>query len=144
MKKFLAFYPAFFKWLLIAALSLGSGALVAAIIVYPLWFTATRSTVLYNWLVLTAVIVIAASVISVKFIKTRHEGATTGEILTWKFFPFMLKLFIWALIFMAAVLGTVLFMNRSVTGGIIAGAVLLGLAGLLYMLKNLKESDKNC
>ena len=137
VKEFMMFYPRLLAGLLTILLTAGAGIALAAIVVYPLWSTATHSKVVYNWFILLCMVLVLIIIPVLRIRNLKKAGLSTGEIVKHHILPVIIRIIYFFLLFMAALLAWMFFANSYIPGGVCSILFILLITGIfkIYLKK---------
>ena len=136
-KELMLFYPRLFKGLFVMLLTALMGIALAVAVVYPLWSTAVHSKVVYNWFILICVALALIIIPAVRIRSLKRAGMGTAEIVRHHILPVFVRIIYFFVLFMAALLAWVFFVNNYILGGIISIIFILLITGIfkIYLKK---------
>ena len=131
------FYPRLLGGLLTMMLTAVAGIVLAAIVVYPLWSTATHSKVAYNWFILICVALALIIIPAVHIRNLKKAGVSAGDIIRHHVLPVFMRFIYFFLLFMSAVLAWMFFANGYIPGGVVSILFILLITGIfkIYLKK---------
>ncbi len=137
LKELALFYPRLLAGLLTILLTAASGIALAAIVVYPLWSTATHSKAAYNWFILLCVVLAAVLIPAWRIRNLRKAGISTKDIMKKHVLPVIARILYFFLLFMSAALAWMFFMNNYIPGGVASILFILIITGIfkIYLKK---------
>ena len=137
IKELAMFYPRLLAGLFTMLLTAAAGIALAAIVVYPLWSTATHSKAAYNWFILICVILALVIIPAVRIRGLKRAGLSAGEIVKKHILPVIVHIIYFFLLFMSVVLAWMFFANSYIPGGIISILFILLITGIfkIYLKK---------
>ena len=137
IKELALFYPRLLAGVLTMLLTALAGIALAAIVVYPLWSTATHSKAAYNWFILLCVVMALVIIPAVRIRGLSKAGLSAGDIVRHHILPVIVRIFYFFLLFMAAVLTWMFFANNYIPGGICSILFILLITGFfkIYLKK---------
>ena len=137
IKELALFYPRLLAGLLTMLLTAAAGVVLAAIVVYPLWSTATHSKTAYNWFILLCVILALIIIPAVRIRNLKKAGAGVGDIVRYHILPVIVRIIYFFFLFMSAVLAWMFFANGFIPGGVAAIIFILLITGIfkIYLKK---------
>ena len=137
VKELMMFYPRLLAGLLTILLTAVAGIALAVIVVYPLWSTATHSKAAYNWFILLCVVLALIIIPVLRIRRLKRAGLCTGEIVKHHILPVIVRIIYFFLLFMAAVLAWMFFVNNYIPGGICSILFILLITGIfkIYLKK---------
>ena len=137
IKELAMFYPRLLGGLLTMLLTAVAGIVLAAIVVYPLWSTATRSKVAYNWFILICVALALIIIPAVRIRNLNKAGVSAGDIIKHHVLPVFMRFIYFFLLFMSAVLAWMFFANGYIPGGVVSILFILLITGIfkIYLKK---------
>ena len=137
IKELALFYPRLLAGLLTMFLTAVAGIVLAVIVVYPLWSTATHSKAAYNWFILLCVLLALIIIPAVRIRGLKKAGLSAGEIVRHHILPVIVKIIYFFLLFMSAVLAWMFFANSYIPGGVCSILFILLITGIfkIYLKK---------
>ena len=137
IKELAMFYPRLLGGLLTMLLTAAAGIALAAIVVYPLWSTATHSKVAYNWFILICVALALIIIPAVRICNLKKAGVSVSDIIRHHILPVIVHLVYFFLLFMSAILAWMFFANGYIPGGIASIIFILLITGIfkIYLKK---------
>ena len=137
IKELALFYPRLLAGLLTMFLTAVAGIVLAVIVVYPLWSTATHSKAAYNWFILLCVLLALIIIPAVRIRSLKKAGLSAGEIVRHHILPVIVKIIYFFLLFMSAVLAWMFFANSYIPGGVCSILFILLITGIfkIYLKK---------
>ena len=137
IKELALFYPRLLAGLLTMFLTAVAGIVLAVIVVYPLWSTATHSKAAYNWFILLCVSLALIIIPAVRIRGLKKAGLSAGEIVRYHILPVIVKIIYFFLLFMSAVLAWMFFANSYIPGGVCSILFILLITGIfkIYLKK---------
>ncbi len=137
LKELALFYPRLLGGLFTMLLTAVAGIALAAVVVYPLWSTATHSKAAYNWFILICVALALIVIPVVRIRNLRRAGVSAGDIIRYHVLPVIARLIYFFLLFMSAVLAWMFFANGYIPGGVGAILFILIITGIfkIYLKK---------
>ena len=137
IKELALFYPRLLAGLLTMLLTAAAGVALAAIVVYPLWSTATHSKTAYNWFILLCVILALIIIPAVRIRNLKKAGAGVGDIVRYHILPVIVRIIYFFFLFMSAVLAWMFFANGFIPGGVASIIFILLITGIfkIYLKK---------
>lgn len=137
IKELALFYPRLLAGLLTMFLTAVAGIVLAVIVVYPLWSTATHSKAAYNWFILLCVSLALIIIPAVRIRGLKKAGLSAGEIVRHHILPVIVKIIYFFLLFMSAVLAWMFFANSYIPGGVCSILFILLITGIfkIYLKK---------
>ncbi|MBO7094528.1 MAG: hypothetical protein J6W33_06465 [Spirochaetia bacterium] len=137
IKELALFYPRLLAGLFTMILTAAAGIALAAIVVYPLWSTATHSKTAYNWFILICVALALIIIPAVRIRALNKAGLSAGEIIRKHIIPVIVRIIYFFLLFMSAVLAWMFFANNYIPGGICSIIFILLITGIfkIYLKK---------
>ena len=137
IKELALFYPRLLAGLLTMLLTAAAGIALAAIVVYPLWSTATHSKSAYNWFILVCVVLALIIIPAVRIRGLKKAGVSAGDIIKHHILPVIVRIVYFFLLFMAAVLAWMFFVNNYIPGGVCSILFILLITGIfkIYLKK---------
>ena len=137
IKELALFYPRLLAGLFTMLLTAAAGIALAAIVVYPLWSTATHSKAAYNWFILICVALALIIIPAVRIRALTKAGVSAGEIIRKHIIPVIVRIIYFFLLFMSAVLAWMFFANNYIPGGICSIIFILLITGIfkIYLKK---------
>ena len=92
IKELALFYPRLLAGLLTMFLTAAAGIALAAVVVYPLWSTATHSKSAYNWFILVCVVLALIIIPAVRIRGLKKAGVSTGDIIRHHILPVIVRI----------------------------------------------------
>ena len=137
IKELALFDPRLLAGLLTMFLTAVAGIVLAVIVVYPLWSTATHSKAAYNWFILLCVSLALIIIPAVRIRGLKKAGLSAGEIVRHHILPVIVKIIYFFLLFMSAVLAWMFFANSYIPGGVCSILFILLITGIfkIYLKK---------
>lgn len=137
IKELAMFYPRLLGGLFTMLLTAAAGIALAAIVVYPLWSTATHSKVAYNWFILICVALALIIIPAVRIRNLKKAGVSAGDIIRHHILPVIAHIVYFFLLFMSAVLAWMFLANGYIPGGVAAIIFILLITGIfkIYLKK---------
>ena len=137
IKELALFYPRLLAGLFTMILTAAAGIALAAIVVYPLWSTATHSKTAYNWFILICAALALIIIPAVRIRALNKAGLSAGEIIRKHIIPVIVRIIYFFLLFMSAVLAWMFFANNYIPGGICSIIFILLITGIfkIYLKK---------
>ena len=130
IKELALFYPRLLAGLFTMILTAAAGIALAAIVVYPLWSTATHSKTAYNWFILICAALALIIIPAVRIRALNKAGLSAGEIIRKHIIPVMVRIIYFFLLFMSSVLAWMFFANNYIPGGICSIIFILLITGI--------------
>lgn len=137
IKELALYYPRLFKGLITMLLTASAGIALAAIVVYPLWSTATHSKAAYNWFILVCALLAIVIIPARRLYTLKKSGTSTAEILKKHILPVVMQILYILLMITAAIMAWMYFSNGYIGSGIISILFILLITGIfkIYLKK---------